>query len=231
MSEQTQLAAIEKVLINGDLSELTPEQRVIYYREVCARLGLDPWSQPFDYLKLSGKLTLYAKRNATDQLRTRKGASTQVVSRERVEDVYVVTSRASTPDGRFDESIGAVPIANLKGEALANALMKAETKSKRRATLALFGLSYLDETELETVPGAEPRVVNVETGEIKAAERPKIEGPKPVETEAPASERMHTPEQRAALERIAPKQAKECNWELLTFDQAAAWIQSEQVRA
>ena len=32
-----------------------------------------------------------------------------------VEDCYVVTARASFPDGRHDESIGAVPIAGLKG--------------------------------------------------------------------------------------------------------------------
>ena len=32
---------------------------------------------------------------------------------------------------RFDESIGAVPIESLKGEARSNAMMKAETKAKR----------------------------------------------------------------------------------------------------
>ena len=165
-----QMAAIEKVLINGDLSDLSPEQRVIYYREVCQSLGLNPYTKPFEYLRLSGKLTLYATRNATDQLRSNHHASTQVVSRERMDEVYVVTARATAPDGRFDESIGAVSIVGLKGDNLANALMKAETKAKRRATLALFGLSFMDETEIETVPVAEPRVVDVATGEIAVSE-------------------------------------------------------------
>ena len=43
-------------------------------------------------------------------------------------------------------------IAKLTGDALANALMKAETKAKRRATLSLCGLGFLDETEIETIP-------------------------------------------------------------------------------
>jgi hypothetical protein len=46
-----------------------------------------------------------------------------------------------------------VPFGNLKGDALANALMKAETKAKRRVTLSIAGLGWLDETELETVKG------------------------------------------------------------------------------
>jgi hypothetical protein len=37
---------------------------------------------------------------------------------------------------------------------LANALMKAETKSKRRVTLSICGLGFLDETEADSIPGA-----------------------------------------------------------------------------
>jgi hypothetical protein len=36
----------------------------------------------------------------------------------------------------------------------ANAIMKAETKSKRRATLSICGLGFLDETEIETIRDA-----------------------------------------------------------------------------
>ena len=42
----------------------------------------------------------------------------------------------------------------LKGDALANALMKAETKAKRRVTLSIAGLGWLDETELDTIAQA-----------------------------------------------------------------------------
>jgi hypothetical protein len=63
-----------------------------------------------------------------------------------------VTARAKDRTGREDESTGAVALGTLKGDAMANALMKAETKAKRRVTLSLAGLGWLDETELETIP-------------------------------------------------------------------------------
>ena len=75
---------------------------------------------------------------------------------------------------RMTESTGAVSIAGLKGEAKANAMMKAETKAKRRAVLSLVGLSMLDSTEVETIPDREAVVVDQATGEIMAPpERPK----------------------------------------------------------
>jgi hypothetical protein len=46
-------------------------------------------------------------------------------------------------------------VGGLKGEALANAEMKAVTKAKRRLTLSICGLGWLDETEISTVPDAE----------------------------------------------------------------------------
>lgn len=53
-------ALMERVVVDGDLSKLTPAQRLDYYRRVCESLGLNPYSKPFDYLNLGGKLVLYA---------------------------------------------------------------------------------------------------------------------------------------------------------------------------
>lgn len=145
---------MESVIVRGDLAKLQPEERARYYSTVCQSIGLNPLTKPFEYIILNGKLTLYARKDATDQLRSLRGVSVVIVSRERVEDVYVVTARATTADGRSDESIGAVAIGTAKGEALANALMKAETKAKRRVTLSICGLGMLDETEVETIPTA-----------------------------------------------------------------------------
>jgi len=150
--------AIEQVLIGGDLAKLTPEQRTQYYMRVCQSLGLNPLTKPFDYIVLNGRLTLYARRDAADQLRKIHGVSIIRLERERIEDIYIVTAYARDRSGREDSSTGAVSIAGLKGDALANALMKAETKAKRRVTLSICGLGMLDETEVETVPGAQ--VVN-----------------------------------------------------------------------
>jgi len=147
-------ATAERVLIDGDLSQLSPEDRVKYYNAVCNSVGLNPLTKPFEYIKLNGKLRLYALRDCTDQLRKIHRVSVRIVSRDRSDDLYIVTANASTADGREDESTGAVTIKNLAGEALANAIMKAETKAKRRVTLSICGLGMLDESEADSVPGA-----------------------------------------------------------------------------
>jgi len=141
----------------GDLGQLSPELRAEYYERVCESLGLNPFTRPFEYLTINGKLVLYARRDATDQLRRIHDISTEVVSREQIGELYVVRVRATTPSGRVDEAIGAVNTSGLQGEALANGIMKAETKAKRRATLSIVGLGWLDESEVSGL-ARQPRV-------------------------------------------------------------------------
>jgi hypothetical protein len=154
------------VLIAGDLSKLSPEDRVMYYKRVCDSLGLNYLTQPLAYLVLNQRLVLYCKRDAADQLRRIHKVSITGTSQIVMDGVLVVTAKAMNGEGRTDEEIGAVSIVGLKGGELANALMKAHTKAKRRVTLSLCGLGWLDETEIDTIPQAKPVTVNVETGEI-----------------------------------------------------------------
>lgn len=146
--------AIERVLITGDLSPLTPEQRVQYYNRVCESVGLNPYTRPFDYLKLNGKLVLYARKDATEQLRKIHQVSVVRLEREHIGDCYCVTAYARDASGREDSDTGVVAVKGLTGENLANAIMKATTKAKRRTTLSICGLGMLDETEVESIPGA-----------------------------------------------------------------------------
>lgn len=104
---------LEQVIIQGDLAHLSAEHRVVYYRKVCESLGLNYLTKPFDYIELNGKLTLYAKRDATDQLRNSQHVSVKIVSREKIDDIYVVMAHAELPNGRTDESIAALPCAPL----------------------------------------------------------------------------------------------------------------------
>lgn len=152
MSNITQSSPIESALVTGDLSKLTGDQRLSYYNQVCSSLGLNPLTKPFDYITLNGKLTLYAKRDCTDQLRKIHGVSITITSREKIDDLFIVTARAKDKNGREDESTGAVNIAGLKGDALANAFLKSETKAKRRVTLSICGLGMLDESEADSIP-------------------------------------------------------------------------------
>lgn len=147
--------AFESALVQGDLSKLNAVQRVSYYNRVCDSLGLNPLTKPFEYITLNGKLQLYALRACTDQLRTIKGVSLEIISRDVSDGILTIHVRASLPDGRRDEDLGTVPFPDtLKGDARANAELKCITKAKRRVTLSICGLGWLDETEVETIPGA-----------------------------------------------------------------------------
>lgn len=152
----TKESIIHNIIQHQDFSALTAEERTQHLLNVCDKMGLDPLTKPFEYIKLNNKLTLYCTRAGTDQLRNQRGISIKITNREVVEDVYTVSALAITPEGRQDESIGAVSIAGLRGDARANACMKAETKAKRRVTLSICGLGMLDESELETIHEAKP---------------------------------------------------------------------------
>ena len=146
---------IENVILNGDLAQLTPAQRISYYQAVCKSLGLNPLTQPFAYIKLGNKLVLYAKRDAADQLRKLHGISIDKPDVTFNDDLVIVAVTGRDQAGRTDSDLGVVSIGNLKGDQKANAILKAITKGKRRLTLSIVGLGWLDETEVETIPDAE----------------------------------------------------------------------------
>ena len=159
---------MESVVIGGDLGKLSAEQRVQYYRSVCASLGLNPLTRPFDYITLNGKLTLYARKDATEQLRKINQVSIDKPDIRFEDDWIIVTVAARDASGRTDSDVGVVNRKDMQGN-FGNALMKAVTKAKRRVTLSICGLGMLDETEVETIPSARPVTVQ-ETGEIVEGE-------------------------------------------------------------
>ena len=164
-------SVLSSVMLDGNLAKLNDSQKVQYMTAVCNSLGLNPLTKPFEFLSLNGKLVMYAKRDCTEQLRKIHGVSVTIAARDTVNDTFIVTARAQDVTGRVDESIGAVSLKGLSGEALANAFMKAETKAKRRVTLSLCGLGMLDETEAEPLgtvsPVKQEKIASI-TGEVKA---------------------------------------------------------------
>jgi len=172
LSTQTPMEIMERVIIEGDLSKLTPKERVDYYGAVCQSLGLNPLTRPFEYLNLSGRLVLYARKDCTEQLRAKHNVSITGLTYERDEDILTVTAIAvDGVGGRSDMSTGVVSLAGLSGDRLANARMKAETKAKRRVTLSLIGLGWMDESEIVTTGGVSGGV-DFDTGVV---EEPKTE--------------------------------------------------------
>lgn len=176
MTKQNTIAKTEDnitslLILRGDLSALSPDEKVVYYRGYCERLGLDPYTKPFDLLRLNGRDILYLSRSGAQQLNKMHGVSHAITSRRQDNEagIYEVTSRASLPDGRHTESIGVASISGLKGDNLCNAMMKAETKAKRRATLDLLGLGMLSEEEALSTNGTPT------TFDIHATQKAKVE--------------------------------------------------------
>ncbi|HKW20953.1 MAG TPA: hypothetical protein VJO13_06230 [Ktedonobacterales bacterium] len=153
-TEPVSAQTLEHVLGTGDLSKLSTQQRVEYYAKTCQSLGLNPLTRPMRFLALNGQIQLYFTRDGTDQIRQARGITLHVVDKMIDAGLFTVTVRARTKDGREDEDIGAVVLPT-SGESRANALMKAMTKAKRRVTLSICGLGQTDESELDTMPGAQ----------------------------------------------------------------------------
>jgi hypothetical protein len=137
---------------------LSLEQRAAYYTMVCKSLKLNPLTRPFEYIwfqsheNAAPRLTLYATKNCTDQLR-----KLHKVSIVRVDSNYdgvfcVATAEVKDKTGRTDVDTGVVFAENMRGQELGNAKMWSCTKAKRRATLSICGLGMLDESELPGLP-------------------------------------------------------------------------------
>lgn len=156
---------IESIVTKGDLSGLNQVQKVQYYNYRCKQIGLDPSAKPFDLLNLSGKQVLYANAGATQQLCNIHKLSTQITNRERVDDIYIVSVRVTGADGRVSENQGAVSISGLRGDAMANAVLKCTTKAIRRSVLAHCGLGMLDESEVESIPDARKEAIVIPAAE------------------------------------------------------------------
>lgn len=168
----TAFEVIERVISSGDLSAMAPEARIAFYWRTCESLGLNPLTRPFDFIRGDGgQIIMYAKRDATDQLRKIHHTSVDELTRTIDDDYATVEARGSIVDPRApggirrDSALGSVTIKGLSGQARANGIMKAETKAKRRLTLSLVGLGFLDETEVEGMPRAD---FDLETGALKA---------------------------------------------------------------
>jgi len=152
----TDQTIVTQLVLHGNIGGMNDAQRVEYYVKLCESLGLNPVTQPFQIIKFQGREIMYATKDCAEQLRKKNGVSVTESTATQIGDVYVVSVKGQDKTGRTDVSTGAVPLTGLKGNDLANALMKAETKAKRRFTLSICGLGMLDETELDTMPDAKP---------------------------------------------------------------------------
>lgn len=141
------------LVTSGDCARLTAEQKLNYYKARCDAAGLDPRCQPFEFITFQGRQILYARKECSNQLASKHGVICEILTQVTEEGIRTVVVRSKTKDGRQTDEIGCVTVANLKGNDLCNALMKAVTKAKRRAILSICGLGLIDELEVDTLPG------------------------------------------------------------------------------
>jgi hypothetical protein len=151
----TTAQVVDSLVLKGDISNLTAEQRTAYYIQLCNQLGLNPASQPFAILRLQGREILYPTRGATDQLAAIHRINREIIRGPELYDLggtklVIAVCRATHPNGRVETATATVPLQDP-----VNVLMRCETKSKRRATLSILGLGMLDESELEQIPAHE----------------------------------------------------------------------------
>lgn len=226
---------MESVIIKGDLSKLDPADRATYYMKLCESVGLNPLTRPLEYITLNGKLTLYAKRDCADQLRRLNGVSIEIVDQRLSEELFTVHVRAQDRAGRTDEDFGVVSLPTaMKGEARANLILKAITKAKRRVTLSISGMGFLDETEIADIPAAAKRPASIThqeqtttleftepgtveevdeyTGEVITKPASGIAGPAPVAPPSPPDAGAGTSFSLEAMAREAAQRGRE------TFD-------------
>lgn len=155
--------AVQSLVLHNDVARLTPAQRVGWFLRRCADAGLSPYSTPFDFLTLDGKVVAYPNARCAEQLRRLHQISIKVIRCEDVGELHVVEVEARTPSGRTDTASKWVPIVGygrdgkqypLRGQKLADAYAKAETGAKRRVTFSLGGLGGMP--DMEDTAGARP---------------------------------------------------------------------------
>lgn len=143
--------ALAHVLGTGDLYQLTNEQRVAHYLNLCSSLGLNALSRPFQWIEFKdgdnspAVLTLYFKPSGAAQMLRNHQISFHFPRKEIVGELFVVEVEGMAPNGRKGSATKYVPLTNrygkLTGNRLSNAFMAAESGALRRLALNMFGLS------------------------------------------------------------------------------------------
>lgn len=147
---------IDAIVMTGDLTKLNEQQRLVHYKNVCDFMEIDPRTQPLAYINCDDpnggrRLILYALRAATDQIRRNKKIKITKLYKELTEDVVTYFCEGEDKDNITEISTGSIAVKGKRGADLANAFMAAETKAKRRMTLAFSGSGLLDETEIADI--------------------------------------------------------------------------------
>lgn len=141
--------ALAHVLGTGDLYQLSNEQRVAHYVNLCRSQGFNPLTRPYQWIEFKETndappvLTLYLKPTGAAQMLRNNRVSVHPIRKEIVGELFCYEVEGVAMNGRKMTASKYVPLTNrygkLNGRQLANAFMTAETGAYRRLALAMFG--------------------------------------------------------------------------------------------
>lgn len=191
---------MEGIVVTGELIHLTQEERVKFYLQMCHSMGVDYRQRPLQYFEQIDRngrrnLILYALRNCATQLSATRGLIVGVEDQNPSLANGVSIFKATVSGGtRSDQAVGAVSVDGLKGKELADAIMAAQTKAKRRGILDFTGSALPDESEIEGMHGS---VVELSVTELSNYAPPPAA---PEASNAPASEVLDKAVEKVAAE-------------------------------
>ena len=172
---------MESLIGSGDLSRMSPGDRVAYYDAVCQSVGLNPLTKPFEFISFQGRTVMYCTAAGCQQLAGMHGISLEIVERVSHPDACEVVVRAKFRDGRTVDNIGIVPLVgdqktgHVSAQTRIVAQKKAVTQAYRRAVLSAVGLAFPSTDELPDGAGYSvdaPVAADPTTGEIREVARP-----------------------------------------------------------
>jgi hypothetical protein len=147
------------LVIQHDLSKLSPEQLAQYLRDVSTYIGLDPDLNALDTIWMVNEngpgqsLVVYARRGTAEILRSSLKIKVLSLTNQMVRDSIVFTASGENAVGRQEVAVGSKSIANLTGKGLDDAIMTASTRALRRLTMQFTSLGILDESEVRASVG------------------------------------------------------------------------------
>lgn len=157
---------------NGSIRHLTnPEKRELLAK-ICNSLGLNQYTMPFRiYRDTKGDEFVYATKECCAQLKHIMGINITSITHVIEHGLIIATASGINKQNRMSTDMGCVFIGDLVGDNLANAIMWAVTKAKRRLTLDLAGLGVLADVETKdmseiieyNVLEEQPKALNVGT--------------------------------------------------------------------
>jgi hypothetical protein len=150
-----------KLVIQHDLSKLTPEEVKTYLADVSEFIGLDPALNGLDTIWMQNEngpgqsLVVYARRGTAEILREIHGIDVVSLTNQMVKDsiVFTAVGKSNGEIPRQEVATGSKYIGGLQGKALDDAIMTASTRALRRLTMQFTKLGILDESEVRATVG------------------------------------------------------------------------------